>query len=202
MTLAPPNLQLDLVEVEPSWKITKNAQARNAYGTVAQHLVCAALKLLPIPINGNYDICFDALGAESTYYEIKSVKGRGGKMVVYDWRMAKESKVKARVIYAVLLHNVKGSDGSHLVSDFIKGGLKIVVIPAWKVHEVAAKQPLNKLKAYSRVGMGYNRKGYIEGYRNVPVQVLKDVCECSYETEARYAGHDFKCMVYLNYQLH
>lgn len=195
MTLAPADMQMPLLEVAPSWHITKNAQARNAYGTVAQHLVCAALRLLPIPTNGNYDICFDALGSDGTYFEVKSVKAKGGKVVIYDWRMAKEASVKVRVGYAILLHAVKGSNGRSLVSEFINGGLEVLVIPAAVVHSLAKMQPLNQVKNHSNPRMGYSRKGYKDGYRNVPVTLLREMCASNFGTEAMYAGHKFTCVV-------
>src|SRR4051812_26775895 len=100
-SIAPASKQLSLLSVAPSYTITKNAQARNAYGTVAVEIVCAALNLLPIPINGNYAICFDAQDSNG-FYEIKSVH-RSGKVVIYDWRMEKEASVNVPLAYAILV---------------------------------------------------------------------------------------------------
>jgi hypothetical protein len=180
-----------LLTVAPSWKITKNAQARNAYGTMAQELVCAALHLTPIPINGNYDCCFDAI-LDDTYYEIKSVKQRGGKLVVYDWRMRKERESNAALNYAILLHNVRGSDGSELLREFVESKLKLLVIPAEWVHEMARecqRRSLNTEAANPR--MGYNRKGYRDGYRNVPVTKLMERATSKRHVCAHYAGIEF-----------
>lgn len=196
MTIAPPDPQPLLLETAPSWLITKNAQARNAYGTIAQHLVCAALRLAPIPINGNYDVCFDAVSG-STYYEIKSVKAKSGKVVVYDWRMEKEAKVKVDVWYAVLLHNVRKSNGVRLLEEFIEGGLEMVVMPVGVVHEVARECALMMPKVGADPRMGYNRTGYREGYRNVPVQALRELCTFSVVRQGAYAGRSFKVEVWM-----
>lgn len=170
MTIAPPTRQLNLLTIAPSYRITKNAQARNAYGQVASDLVCAALGLTVIPI-GRYDACFDGHRC-NTFYEIKSVK-RSGKVVIYDWRMDKEAASGVDLSYAILLHNVRGSDGSKLVEEMVASSIELIVLPASLVHEAAAKEPLRKLTKLALEPNGYNRKGYILGYRNVPVARLK-----------------------------
>lgn len=173
MTIAPPDYQMTLLSVTPSYHITKNAQARNAYGTVAAEIVCAALSLTPVRINGSYDACFDAYDdAAATHYEIKSVK-HGGKVVIYDWRRAKEASVGATLRYAILCHGVKGSDGRLLANEMATSKLKLIVLPASDVHAAAAAQPLRKLlKLALDPRNGYTRVGYAEGYRNVPVAAL------------------------------
>lgn len=190
MTIAPPDYQMQLLQVPPSFTITKNAQARNAYGTVASELVCAALGATPIRIHGGYEACFDA-HCNDTYYEIKSVK-RNGKVVIYDWRMGKEARSGVKLLYAILLHNVRGSDGRKLVSDFINGGLTLLVLPAASVHAVAARQQLRKLLQLSLDPRnGYTRRGYKEGYRNVPVAALRTLACCETILPCTYAGLQF-----------
>lgn len=192
MTIAPPSRQPLLLHIAPSWRITKNAQARNAYGSVAQELVCAALGITPVPINGNYECCFDAHHDEHGWVEIKSVKRTGGKVVIYDWRMAKEQASGVVLHYAILCHNVKGSDGRQLVREFVEGGLELIVLPAEQVHALAAAQPLQKLMRAERSGVrcGYNRKGYKDGYRNVPVSALRALCGQVRHLHFQYVGHD------------
>lgn len=169
MTIAPPTRQLSLLTIAPSYRITRNAQARNAYGQVASELVCAALGLTVIPI-GRYDACFDGHRC-NTFYEIKSVR-RGCKVVIYDWRAAKEAASGVDLNYVVLMHNVRGSTGVRLVEEMVEGGIDIMVLPAAMVHEAAAKEPLRKLTKLALEPNGYSRKGYILGYRNVPVKKL------------------------------
>src|SRR4051812_20128751 len=74
--LARASNQLQLLDVTPRYPIESNAAARNAYGSAAQEIVCAALKLRPIPINGQCDICFDAEDSDF-FYEIKSCHRSG-----------------------------------------------------------------------------------------------------------------------------
>lgn len=174
-TLARASAQLPLLSIAPRFNITKNAQARNAYGTVAAEIVCATLKLDAIPINGNYSVCFDA-ERNGHFYEIKSVK-RGGKVVIYDWRMEKERAAKVPLSYAILCHNVRKSNGVNLAAEMLCSGLELLVLPAHVVHEAAARQPLRKLLRLALDPRnGYTRAGYRDGYRNVPVKKLKALC--------------------------
>lgn len=170
--LARASSQLALMEVPPCYAIASNAHARNAYGAAAQEIVCAALGLSPIPIDGGCEVCFDAEGA-GEFFEIKSVH-RGAKVVVYDWRMRKESAAGVPLKYAILCHNVRGArDGSRLFEAMAAGGLSLLVLEAATVHEAAALEPLctiKRLAASPRAG--YNRKGYLDGYRNVSVHKL------------------------------
>lgn len=151
----------------PSFRIIKNAQARNAYGLVAQEIVCATLGLQSIPINGNCSVCFDA-EKNNVFYEIKSCK-RSGKVVVYDWRLRKEKATGVELHYAILLHNVKGSDGTHLMEEFSASNLALLVVKHSTILALAAKESLCQLKRNSvDPRCGYSRKGYSEGYRNIP----------------------------------
>ena len=60
MRFALPSEQLSLLSIRPEYRIEGNTHARNAYGAAAQEIVCAALSLRAIPINGSCEICFDA----------------------------------------------------------------------------------------------------------------------------------------------
>lgn len=174
-TLARASRQLSLLSVAPRFSIIKNAQARNAYGQIAQEIVCAALDLLPIPISGLCSVCFDAERADH-FYEIKSVK-RTGKVVIYDWRMEKERAAKVPLSYAILVHNVRGSDGHDLLREMLASEPEILLIPAHVIHEIAQRFPLRTLQRVSADPRnGYSRAGYREGYRNVPVKELKTLC--------------------------
>lgn len=185
LSIAPPSQQPLLLNVAPAWRLRSNAAARNAYGAVAQELVCAALDLTPIPINGNYDCCFDAWRAPETYYEIKSVR-QGCKVVIYDWRILKEQNAGVDVLYAVLCHQVWGSDGTALVDEFIDGGLTCLLAPCTVVHALALAEPLRTL------GNGYNRAGYKDGYRNLPVKALNAVLPHVSSLRCLYGGREFK----------
>jgi hypothetical protein len=173
MTIAPPDNQLSLLYVTPRFTITNNAQARNAYGIMAQELVCAALGLTPIRINGNFDVCFDA-AKDNTYYEIKSCR-RGCKIVIYDWRMQKEQEVNKsnEVFYAILVHQVSRSSGEELLTNFIKSELELLLVQTSLIHQLALQEPLRTLMKPQSKRTGYNRKGYVDGYRNLPLSRIK-----------------------------
>lgn len=165
-TFAIPSRQMNLLEVQPVFSIPSNAHARNAYGTAAQEIACAALQLDPIPIDGSKSICFDASDGVRPY-EIKSVH-RNGKAVIYDWRMEKEATVPESR-YLILRHSVRSHrDGHTLYQAFADGGLEAWVITTPSIHRIARQETKRVLLAKSvDPRNGYNRKGYRDGYRNV-----------------------------------
>lgn len=175
MKYARPSLQIPLFDLQPRFIIEKNAQARNAYGTAAQDIVCRALGLNSIPIDGNCEVCFDA-SKDGVDYEIKSVHA-ASKVVCYDWRLAKEERAEKEdgrtLSYAILIHRVRGErDSSLLFPRMILEG-RILVVPAFVVRNLARREKLNKLKAKQRgPRFGYDRVGYVDGYRNLPVKSL------------------------------
>jgi hypothetical protein len=181
--------QMSLLDISPCGPIKSNAHARNAYGSVAQEVACAALGLRAIPINGAKTTCFDAQDDER-FYEIKSVR-KGGKLVIYDWRMQKERDAGVPLYYAIVVHNARGARSFENLVQALSEGVEIVVVEASKVHLSANKQPLCKLKRDSNnPRAGYNRKGYKDGYRNVP---LRDVMpERAEQCPCFIFGREFK----------
>lgn len=157
---------MNLLEVQPVFNIPSNAHARNAYGTAAQEIACAALQLSPIPIDGSKSICFDASDGVRPY-EIKSVH-RNGKAVIYNWRMEKEATVPDSR-YLLLRHSVRGHrDGHTLYQAFANSGLEAWIITTPSVHRIAQKEEKRVMLSDSKdPRCGYNRKGYRDGYRNV-----------------------------------
>lgn len=165
-TFALPNRQLNLLEVQPVFRIEGNAHARNAYGTAAQEIACAALQLSPIPIDGTKSICFDASDGVRPY-EIKSVH-RNGKAVIYDWRMEKEATVPESR-YLILRHSVRGHrDGRTLFQAFANTDLEAWIITTPSIHRIARQEKKRVMLSDSKdPRCGYSRKGYKDGYRNV-----------------------------------
>lgn len=167
---------MSLLSVAPRFRITKNAQARNAYGAVAQEIACAVLGLDPIPINGNCEVCFDA-EKSGRFFEIKSTRQSGGKIILYDWRMEKEKLTQVPLTYVIVCHEVKNSDGSRLLEEMLLSKPEILVLPAYHIHCLAFNYPLKQLKKPSLDPRnGYTRKGYSRGYRSLPLKVVKDLC--------------------------
>lgn len=196
MTLAPECRQLQLFESKPVYRLTNNAQARNAYGRAAQEIVCRALSLQSIPTNGRYEICFDAKDADS-YYEIKSVHQKSS-VVLYEWRMAKESGSGVPLRYAILAHNAKGCRDADKLYDILNdGGMELFVLPASIIHSLAIHfriQSYTPSKKYKR--LGYDRGGYKAGYRLLPMRVIKDQPYLNSTVVFPLYGVEFKIEVY------
>lgn len=191
--------QLELFTLRPSFLIKSNAQARNYYGAAAQEIVCRSLSLSPIPIDGRHKINFDA-EAGGHFYEIKSVR-RGHKIVVYDFRMKKEADAGVPLSYAIFMHSVTRARSSEIMWSGFRAH-SILVVPASLIHQLAAEEPLRFLGSDSVEAhkgdprFGYNRAGYCEGYRNLPVAKVLERVELSRETEFSLYDWDFKSQIY------
>jgi hypothetical protein len=193
-SIARASRQLSLLDVQPRFTITKNAQARNAYGTIAADIVCKVLGLDPIPINGKCTICFDA-ERSNHFFEIKSVKA-SNKVVIYDWRMEKERLAKVPLSYAILCHNVRCSSGKNLLDEMLESRLELLVLPASEVHALATASPLHKILTLALDPRnGYTRPGYRDGYRNVPVSDLRKLCPFSRQEDHWIYGQQFRLTI-------
>lgn len=172
MTFARATKQINLFYIPPFLSCTNNAQARNAYGTAAQDIVCQRLRLNPIKIDGRCDVCFDA-EKDNEFYEIKSVHLKG-KVVIYDWRLEKELASPFPAFYAILVHGLRhGRNDIHKL--LLEKAIMILVIPLEKVQQIAAQYPIRTMKMTTKFAStrnGYTRKGYNKGYRNVPVKAF------------------------------
>lgn len=194
MNIARASKQITLLELEPTIAATSNASARNAYGQAAQEIVCAALGLQPIPINGNYPVCFDA-EKDNHFYEIKSVK-RGCKVVCYKWRLDKERPFHDILDYAILVHRVRKAR-ENIMWRLLEGA-EILVIKSHVLHSLARQCPLNtikrahlnKLKRGQPHYNGYTREGYRDGYFNVPVNALFGTTTHAEEIQFRLYGKE------------
>lgn len=163
--------QFLLIETEPSFSIATNAHARNIYGSLAQELACAALNLRSIPIDGRCAICFDA-EKHGRFFEIKSVHACG-KLVLYAWRIEKERAFAEILDYVVVVHRARGARNASTWLSQIASFLEVYVIPANLVHTVAVTYPLQQLVKKSKDPRnGYCRKGYVNGYHNVPLKAF------------------------------
>lgn len=166
--------------------------ATTYYGTAIEQIVCAFMQLNPIKINGNYKINFDAFKGE-LFFEIKSVR-KSGKVVLYDFRMKKEEPYNGNLLYVFGVHKVKNAKSNRgLWEQLQEKGIELVVTPASKVHKEAYKQPLNKITTNQH--MGYNRKGYADGYRNLPVNPFLKSPSFSSTLEI----YEFKIPVWFHY---
>lgn len=191
MTLAPTDQQCALgFEIASRFQIPSVAVARNAYGAAAQEIVCRAMKLDPIQINGKAKVCFDAV-RDGMFYEIKSVRA-GSKVVIYDWRLKKEVEAGLPVHYAILAHRIGGARTSDEMWDaYARRNLRIYVLPLNTVVELAStcpltipKKPLGKVA--KRFGM--LRSGYADGYRNLGVRALEEITAAHQIAKLRIYG--------------
>jgi hypothetical protein len=166
-------LSLDLGP--PDKPIVGGGDMRSYSGNVLEEIVKNALCLHPGIANGQASTCPDAFTPTSTMLpvEIKSLRRRN-KMVVYDWRMKKEAR---HCLYFIGIH--KRRPGARSLADlwrsFSTSLLEVYILTAREVEEIALMQPLNKIgQAKTKSGQrnGYQRKGYKDGYRNVPFSAL------------------------------
>lgn len=179
MTVKPPpsHIQQDLgFELLPDKRLTAPGEARTRYGKVVEEAVEALLGLEDIPNSGTHDIVFDAfLRQRETFCEIKSLR-RNNKCPIYDFRRTKDRDCGKPLLYVFAIHDCKDA---HTV-----GGIwlkmaetlkQVFVLPAWAVDLEARRHPLQTIKtARTASGSrnGYQRKGYAEGYRNIPFTSL------------------------------
>lgn len=193
--------QISLLHVPPHYTITSNAQARNAYGAAASEIVCAALELDPIAIDGSKEVCFDA-SRNGQNYEIKSVHQKS-KIVVYDWRMKKEMRWMEKnsnpLRYAILAHNLRQHrNGATLIETLISKGLKLIVVNASVIHREAFQLKLNTMQSDVQRGphFDYDRKGYADGYRNLPCEQILKLCKMRSERTFKLYGEEYSIPVY------
>lgn len=161
-----------LFKIFKDFDFVSTGSARTHYGAAIEEVICAALNIYSIPINGNYEVNFDAFKGPQ-FYEIKSVKA-GSKVVLYDWRLEKEKPYTKDLNYLFGVHRVTGAKSNReLWSQIAYKGLMIIEAPAKLIHDLAAKEPLRKIKHEKQ--SGFSRAGYCEGYRNLPLKSLADV---------------------------
>jgi hypothetical protein len=165
-TLAPPSLQLSLLDVCPVLPVGSPGQLRTSVGTACSELAIRALNLLPIPINGSYPVNFDAQDQKG-FYEIKASRG-GTKTVLYNWRLDKEWDYASSLTYLFVIHQSEAGNLWPSLSEF-----SILRVPFLVVFEEARKTPLRLPKPCSQPRWGYTRKGYSQGYRNLSLKPLR-----------------------------
>jgi len=172
----------------------KNAHsATTHYGSAIEKIICTFMGLNPIPINGNYDVNFDAFKGDD-FYEIKSVR-QGGKVVIYDFRMRKEEPFRDKLFYVFGIHRVKNAKSNRdLWEQFEEKGVHLIVRRSEEIHKAAFAEPLKKMKE-GACDVGYNRKGYADGYRNLPIKPFFKTPSFSSILEI----YDFKIEVWFHY---
>lgn len=175
-TIAPPSAQASLFSVQKVINCDSPGSARSAYGNAAQELVYTLLDITAIPINGTFTTCFDGIQG-GMYFEIKSTKLQGGKVVVYDWRIKKETEAGVPLTYLIVCHKLKG-EREDIVQAMADTGIVIYSLPAAVLHRFALDTPLRTLKpSDSNARSGYMRGEYKSGYRNIDLHTIIDSCQ-------------------------
>lgn len=183
VTIKPPpsHVQLPLLEVAPDKPISRAGEARTRYGKIVEEVVQSLLGLEDIPNSGTHDCVFDAYHRRSgTYCEIKSLRKKN-KCPIYDWRRTKDREAGVPLAYIFGLHECSGEKSIADVLARMQDTLNVLlVLPHWAVDLEARKHPLHQIKSTltaSGERNGYQRKGYREGYRNIPYDRLYDIAK-------------------------
>ena len=154
---------------------TGGGARRTRIGNLVEDIALGLLRVAPCKKSGGYDCCFDGKHGD-TFYEVKSVR-RGGKVVVYKWRLERDEAAGVPLRYVIAMRNTNLA-GAMTVGDTrraLAGDLlSLYVVSARKVHAATKSLPLNKLKKGHACGgkVGYTRAGYAEGYYNIALPVL------------------------------
>lgn len=171
---APTEQQPWLLPVEPSLPDTPfltNGAARTHYGAIVQSAVSSLLELVEISNSGEYDIVFDAYHRDTDqFFEIKSVHATN-KIPIYNWRIRKEIESGVNPIYLFAIHRVRGAGSKLACLKALAESMTIIVaLSASNVERMLKNEKVRQLVAEERNSrLGYKRKGYCEGYRNLPV---------------------------------
>jgi hypothetical protein len=199
MKLARASRQQELqITVRPEFKVGKNCMARNAYGAIVEQLACSALKLDHIEIDGSKDVCFDA-ERNGIFYEIKSCH-KNSKVVVYDFRLNKELNTGKHVFYVIVLHKVKGAKTSHeLWQMFQNTELEMHVLPIYTIERICSSLPLCFVKNTWKLDQryGYNRKGYRDGYYNIPTKAIRQISTDKVTRNFKLHGMQFQAQIHV-----
>lgn len=169
----------------PQKEFGSNGAARSHYGQVVQSAVCGILGLAEIENSGAYDVVFDAQCRRSKqFFEIKSVHATN-KVPLYVWRLQKDEDSGVAPIYLFGIHKVRGARS--IQECWEKMGESLTRIIALKHSTVTALTADVKLRQLvkERKGsrMGYERKGYCDGYKNLSVGAI---CEAAPELALTY----------------
>jgi hypothetical protein len=191
---APSFVQPWLLDVPPDKTFGTNGAARTHYGAVVQQSVCALLGLVEIRNSGNYDVVFDAACPYTKrFFEIKSVH-YANKAPIYCWRREKETATGLDPLYAFCLHHVRGARSMSecwqaLTRDF---SLAVVVLPLSEVNRLCDPLEVRQVvKERPGSRMGYERKGYCEGYQNLPVRAILDAVHTVPKVHREVEVHGF-----------
>lgn len=177
MTIKPPpsHVQQHLFELMPDKPLMSPGESRTRYGRVVEEIMCKLLDLEDIPNNGTYDVVFDAY-RNGVYCEIKSVR-HGGKIPLYEWRRRKDAESGVDLVYVIAIHRCKNAKTLGDVWTKMASTIsEVLIVPAREISRLACLEPVQRIVAVGPPGerMGYKRKGYADGYRNISLQNIRN----------------------------
>lgn len=191
LSIAPPvdGRQDSIVEVDRAGAFNGAGGARGHCGRFVEQVVRSALGLREIRIDGRYDVCFDAYSG-GVYFEIKSLRCNS-KCPLYCWRIQKDIRASVPVVYLFALHRAKEFDTfADLYTKLLPSLNAVHALTVAEVKILADAEPV-VIPTNSGKRNGYNRKGYRDGYRNVPAAaIFKAACYHLTRRPGHVDGHE------------
>jgi hypothetical protein len=207
MTVKPPPsaIQLPLLDVRPNKPISRNGEARTRYGACVNEAVNALLGLEDIPNSGSHDCVFDSYHRpSSTFVEVKSLRVKN-KIPVYRWRIEKDKAAGVPLVYVIGIHDCKGAKSLDEMWRRMADTLDtVLVLPAARIEALALAEDLQTIGSHrtpSGERNGYQRKGYKEGYHNIPWAKLADGMQQGRTRTAEIHGLNFVANVFFHQTL-
>jgi hypothetical protein len=187
-----------LIDVIPDRGDLTPGQVRVYSGNVVEAIMRQCLDLTDVPINGRYKINFDAYRS-GTYFEIKSVR-EAGKIPLYDFRLKKERDAGVPLLYLFGVHRSKGMGTVIDILNGMTSTMRVVYcLTLGEVRGLVNEYPLKSIKTEG--GAGYQREGYRDGYRILPIYRVHQKCHRMLGTYAgKYFGLDCGVTVFCSSQ--
>lgn len=171
--------QQTLFDHPPEFKFKGAGHRRTFMGAIMEEVVCGLLGFTRLPTGGKDVYQPDAKDPQDRPVEIKSVcinSKNSGKSVLYDFRMEKDRIHAPALAYVFACHMSVGKGKAKNADEFLtrlQHHLTLAIVPAWVVRTDALRDcKLCKIKSKRSGGKraGYEREGYAEGYRSLPVR--------------------------------
>lgn len=194
MTCKPPPAATQplLFDLMPDKPLRTPGESRTRYGRVVEEIACALLGLQDIPNSGDFQCVYDAYGLGS-YCEIKSVRA-GSKIPLYEWRRFKDAESGVDPIYVILVHRCTSCKTLGEVWGQMTRTIRdVYVLPSREMSRLACLQPLTRIleTTSGKQRQGYSRKGYSDGYRNVPINGVHGIASREFAPPVNH-----ECVIY------
>jgi hypothetical protein len=174
---APTHTQDLLFDLPPERVFKAPAEARARYGSLVQTIVCRTLGLVEIPGSGIHDAVYDAHSpVHNRFFEIKSVHATN-KIPLYRCRLQKDADSGVDPVYLLAIHRVRGAKSmSACIHAFAQSLTEVVAVSHGTIMDLCEGRQVFKIMSEVKGSrMGYERKGYCDGYVNLPVSTVRDL---------------------------